>query len=125
VNDVDVYPNSAPSDWVYVDMPEGPRSHIWPGAGPFRKIQVQNKRMFIIGISCNLIFIADGTRLSNGPICLDLPQTPTGYTGVRPDELDCSAYLQRVKGFGDGWLCRVDVNNNLYLQTNNLHQQQV
>jgi hypothetical protein len=43
----------------------------------------------------------DGTRLSNGPICLDLPQTPTGYTGVRPDELDCSAYLQRVKGFGD------------------------
>ena len=43
---VDVYPNSAPSDWVYIDLNEGPRSHVWPGAGPFRKIQVQNKRMF-------------------------------------------------------------------------------
>lgn len=37
-----------------------------------------------------------------GPICLDLPPQPNGYTGVIPDELDCSSLLPRARGYGDG-----------------------
>jgi hypothetical protein len=80
----DVYSNSAVEDWEYIDMKEGPRTHTWPGAGPFRKIHMQTG---IVG--------------RDGPICFDMPAKPDNYHGVEPDQLDCALYLTRVVGFGD------------------------